>query len=119
METWEILDKAADVIDECGHCRNGLAEDRDGHVCAMKAIAIAACYESPLTARAIDLFRETLDTQYVGRWNDEHTTDEVTSTMRAVAATLRAQRGDETPTVTQNEPAIDSTPNVALESHTA
>ena len=96
----QVLDRAADVIDELGHAKGFYQNQVTGAVCALGALNIAKhgsiWFTEPNEAKRV------LGMAVGGRiseWNDAHerTKDEVTSTMRAVAATLRAQRGSETP----------------------
>lgn len=48
----EILDRAADVLEERGWCRNAL--ERNGRVCALAAINVAAYGDPRVCARAVD-----------------------------------------------------------------
>jgi hypothetical protein len=99
----EILDRAADLIDERGWCQ-GTYQDSAGGLCIDAATAVAAMGR-------LDILRAIKNSSFVDatlavveavdattfKWNDapERTQEEVTSTMRAVAITLRARRIDE------------------------
>ena len=93
MRDHEILRKAADLIEEEGHCKGGLK--RDGRYCALGALAMAATGDvknlvSPATralSRYIDPEGGGLSSQ-ITNWNDnkERTADEVINALRVVAA---------------------------------
>jgi hypothetical protein len=111
----EILDRAADVIDERGHCKGTLENSRRA-VCANGAILVAyhgvpdwpgdlGAPEHNTLLGAIRSLAAAVDASAivlewgVPDWNNapERTAAEVTSTMRAVALTLRAQQRSDKP----------------------
>jgi hypothetical protein len=109
----EVLEGAADLIDERGHCKETLRK-YTGEMCAQGAILCAyrgvadwpagmpmkdmveavkfLQAEHPLLVAALVPLQRA-NGEYTSRWNNapERTQDEVTSTLRAVAMSLRAQ----------------------------
>jgi putative intracellular protease/amidase len=95
----DVLDRAADVIAERGHCK-GDYEGPDGSVCAIGAllVAIAGGPADPLNARQFHTYMSARDWasdvvgNAVARWNDapERTADEVIAALREAA---RRERG--------------------------
>jgi hypothetical protein len=97
MTPAEVLEKAADVIDERGHCKGKLI-DSSGRVCITGAICFAINgYAGGRPVGGITQYLHAVIGRDVISWNDapERTAAEVTSTMRAVAAVLRAQEAQE------------------------
>jgi hypothetical protein len=97
MNVADILEKAAEIIDECGHCKDTLVNSH-GALCAVGAIGRAS---ANYPDEAVEYLQDFLCRQSGDRyslvvpWNDrpERTHEEVTSTMRAAAALWRAQAG--------------------------
>ncbi len=103
MTPAEILEKAADVIDKRGHCKGMLVNNKQ-QVCAVGAMLVAltgsalGCGIPQIWAcaggkEACDALETAIGVGDFGFWNDHpnRTAAEVTSTMRATAAVLRAQ----------------------------
>lgn len=102
METWQVLEKAAALIEERGWCQ-GRFESRTGEVCALGAIATTL--DAPringdfdwmevnklpaveMLARRIGTSDKRGPAERVYDWNDSHATDafEVVETLRRVA----------------------------------
>jgi len=123
MRADEVLDAAADAIDKYGHAKHALGDKWFG-MCAQGAM-LFACYGraqwpkgmrftatgerllAPELHRAMRALQESHRAQirYTSDWNNapERTQDEVTSTMRAVAATLRASTDGEVTSASQME----------------
>lgn len=110
MRTPELLEKAADILEERGWFRGGYQDPHGSAVCLIGALSIAAGLpanalgtwdkdnDPDAIARvhfAIEAFERDLDTEVdVSDWNDElaETALEVTTTLREVAA---FERGDQ------------------------
>lgn len=120
MTPAEILDRAAIVIDYQGWTQ-GLFQDFDGKVCAIGAMRMGAgLYADPRREHLHVEPHELIEAKcamchavkrfHVHHWNDEpgRTKGEVTSMLRAVAATLRARTTPVTQApVTTDEPQLE------------
>ncbi len=99
MEAYEVLERAADEMERRGKCECEYINDR-GCVCAIGAIAVAVDpavtslaiaggqFDTHPATRALVSF---IDGGYIHLWSKNSDISTVTSTMRAVAASLRAQ----------------------------
>lgn len=89
MNAAEILDRAANLLDRDGWIQGHLC-GHDGEHCALGGILDVTTNDDPY-AQAVDAVERVLGGA-LDVWNDapERTKDEVTSTMRSVAAVLRA-----------------------------
>lgn len=96
----DVLDKAADILDERGWCRHTYTNHVTGHHCAVGAIRAAAdALETEMRdGWYVDAFRASVAlTDDVGStvqyWNDHVVKDkrQVTRAMRRVAKKLRGQ----------------------------
>lgn len=104
MNPADILERAADAIDEFGLAK-GVQQDLDGSLCAIGAIAYATGERkfpthnigevNLLNFEPVRLMDKAVG-GYVAFWNNaqERTKEEVTSMMRAVATTYRAAAPD-------------------------
>lgn len=106
MNTADILDKAADLIDTYGHCK-GVYFGDDGSMCMYGSVVLAGQpgYDTENPAdltpevmaahRCLDRFmlRQRQSAPAFG-WNDapERTKEEVVSTLRAAAQAARAEQ---------------------------
>lgn len=93
----EFLDDAADILDQRGHCR-GSARDRQGHVCAVGAMDVAAAthritkgYTGRFTHEAAIQVESHLKVGGLVEWNDHVAADgaEVAQTFRDTATKIR------------------------------
>lgn len=105
MNTSEILTRAADLIEERGHCKGEHRSD-DGRYCAAGALRVVTGVmdEDGSRTRAGDREWSAYLAAYgalrnhvgagVGTWNDVsgRTASEVTSTMRGAAEAARAEQ---------------------------
>lgn len=102
MRPSEILERAADVMQERGQCK-GLTSNHLGQVCAIGAINVASGHrpiyiEDSPPRRAIHNGLAALIGSYnIPAWNDANDAPTVIAGLRAVAATLRAQESQEQP----------------------
>src|SRR5690348_15593602 len=108
MEAWEVLERAADKIERDGWGQASASSDTrpNGPGCALNALAAvsevpdiyynkgAVAWEAAVSAMARALGSEDDTRRSIWHWNDAagRTKDEVTSVMRAVAASLKAAR---------------------------
>ncbi len=107
METWEVLERAADEMERRGKCE-GAYMTQNAKVCAIGAMTIGAGnvltpfeqnaafdfvvnMHPALTALEAFLGPHTC----TARWNDSNDAPTVIAGLRAVAATLRAQQATE------------------------
>lgn len=95
MNTSEILAKAADLIDERGHCKR-VSEDLDGRLCVYGALRKATeqfVDQDRVFGAAAERISEHLGGDLVAIWNDypERTKEEVVSALRSAAEAARAE----------------------------
>jgi hypothetical protein len=83
----DTLDRAADVIEERGWCRNAFVDD-SGHVCTHQALFLAG--EPFETAQA---FRRAIGEASITHWNDQVALDQadVVNHLRKVSEMARAE----------------------------
>lgn len=92
MTPADVLERAADVLDERGWCQGRLSDD-DKRVCARGAIDLATCWFVEAVS-AEDALQAHVGA-VVTTWNDDasRTKTEVQAAMRECAAELRAAGG--------------------------
>lgn len=93
-EPAKLLLRAAELIEERGHCRSGqLFDEETGGMCAFGALSMAACGNPVLTPHnsfiAMRRFSKVVtgsdDYMYGCDWNNTHTAAEVVAKLREVA----------------------------------
>lgn len=89
----EVLEAAADRLDECGWTQGAYRNNWTGGMCAAGALDMAACGMERQVGRAahLALFRSLGGNTGVATWNDrpERTKEDVTTAMRKAAITVR------------------------------
>jgi hypothetical protein len=96
VNTSEILTRAADLIDERGHCK-GRNEDSDGRLCvygAMREASDAFVDAEYAFGLAAARFSQHIGYDLVALWNDDElrTEEEVLDALRGAAEAARAEQ---------------------------
>ena len=83
-EASKVLLKAADLIEEFGHCQSGSFHGRDGSSCVLGALSSVTLF-SDLYEQAVHRLQGALGRRYISDWSDNTPTAEVLAKLRSVS----------------------------------